>query len=74
MEVAERLDPSEGEVIFFQSEGQILNPHPHGRNDALPWHVDAFACRRRFGQIEIAKIHSDDWERGAEPNWNAIWF
>lgn len=69
MEVAKRLDPSEGETMFFQSDGQILHPHAHGKNDPLPWHVDAFACRKRLGSIEIAKIHSDDWETGAEPNW-----
>ena len=72
-EVAERLNPSEGEIIFFQSEGQILHPHPHSRNDPLPWHVDAYACRRRFGKIEVAKIHSDDWVTGTEPKWGA-WF
>ena len=74
LEIAERLDPRGGEVIFFQSEGQILHPHPHGRNDPLPYHTDAFACRRNYGSIEVAKIHSDDWETGAEPNWYSAWF
>lgn len=74
MEVAEKLNPSEGEVIFFQSEGQILNPHPHSRSDLGPWHTDAFAVRRRFGTLEVAKMHSDDYQRGADPDFNAVWF
>ncbi len=58
-QVAEKLDPSEGEVMFFQSDGQIINPHYHSGGIG-PMHVDAWACRKQFGSIQIAKIHSDD--------------
>jgi hypothetical protein len=74
MQIAERLDPSEGEVIFFTNDGMIFNPHSHSGLDLGPLHTDAYACRRQFGTIQVAKIHSDDFECGAEPDWMAIWF
>lgn len=73
-QVARHLDPSEGEVIFFQSDGQILHPHAHNRSDLSPFHMDAYACTKEWGQIKVAKIHSDDYERGVEPDFSAFWF
>lgn len=58
-QVAQQLDPGEGDVIFFQSDGQIMHPHYHSGGFG-PRHVDAWACRKKWGSLEIAKIHSDD--------------
>lgn len=74
--IAQRLDPNEGEVIFFQSDGQTLNPHFHsGGSGQL--HVDAWACRKQLGSIQIAKIHSDDeFNNHYRLNWKdtySIW-
>ena len=73
MQIAEQLNPSEGEVIFFLNDGMMI-PHPHSKNDLGPFHTDAFACTRQLGSIQVAKIHSDDLERGADPDWRALWF
>jgi hypothetical protein len=57
--IAQDLDPREGEEITFQSDGQIINPHYHSGGTGM-LHVDAWACRKKAGIVEIAKIHSDD--------------
>lgn len=74
--IAESLNPSEGEVMFFQSDGQIMNPHYHAGGLGY-LHVDAWACRRNFGSLQIAKIHSDDeFNNHYRINWkdvSSIW-
>lgn len=70
---AETLGMQFGDVYFIQTEGQILNPHPHAyqRGDwELPGlHTDGYAVRREISGYAIAKIHSDDYERGATPDF-----
>lgn len=69
IEAASRLGVPMGEMIFIQSDGQIRHPHLHGRSDFGPSHVDGWAVKNDFGTYRAAKIHSDDFERGVEPNW-----
>lgn len=72
IDVAKTIYMSNGDIAFIQSDGQIRNPHQHGRNDPFAPHVDGWAVRYEFGSYEAAKIHSDDFERGVTPDFRAF--
>lgn len=52
MQIAEYLDPGEGEIIFFTSDNVIMHPHTHGKQDLGPEHTDGYACRKILGRVE----------------------
>ncbi|MFG3557136.1 hypothetical protein ACGGAQ_22390 [Micromonospora sp. NPDC047557] len=60
IEYAQQIGVAPGDHIFLQSEGQIMNPHPHSRNDTGPHHVDGWRVENIGGQYHASKIHSDD--------------
>ncbi|MCU1580014.1 MAG: hypothetical protein JWP19_2218 [Rhodoglobus sp.] len=72
---ARTLGMGVGDVYFIQTEGQINNPHAHRRGDGslMFLHTDGWAVRNDGLNYSIAKIHSDDFERGATPNWNTYY-
>jgi hypothetical protein len=72
---ARTLGMSSGDIYFVQTEGQIGNPHAHRRGDSgMIWiHTDGWAVRNDGFTYSIAKIHSDDFERGATPSWHTYY-
>lgn len=72
---ARGLGMGTGDVYFIQTEGQIGNPHAHRRGSSdLPFlHTDGWAVRNDGMTYSVAKIHSDDFERGAEPSWHTYY-
>lgn len=50
-----------GDDVFFQTEGQIMNPHLHSRYDTREPHVDGWrGVKNPSGDVSVQKIHSDD--------------
>lgn len=70
---ARTLGMSYGDVYFIQTEGSINNPHAHRKGDLTWIHTDGWAVRNDGLNYSIAKIHSDDFERGAEPQWRTYY-
>jgi len=69
IDAAKQVGVSIGEMIFVQSDGQIRSPHQHASSDFGAPHVDGWAVKNDYGTYKAAKIHSDDFERGVEPNF-----
>ena len=71
---ARTLGMMNGDIYFIQTEGQISHPHFHRGDPGLAWvHTDGYAVRNDGFNYSIAKIHSDDFERGAEPQWRTYY-
>jgi hypothetical protein len=64
-----------GDIYLIQTEGAISNPHAHRKGDSSwMWlHTDGWAVRNDGYTYSIAKIHSDDFERGVEPQWHTYY-